>query len=143
MDLTLALDIANKAHAGQVDKLGQPYILHLLRVMLEMDTDEARVVAVLHDLVEDTCWLLEALADYGLPPDSVAALDALTRRKGEPYLPDYIERVAANPLARKVKLADLADNLSPLRRPTDANIVVRRDKYKAARKVLLAMEPTQ
>lgn len=115
MDLNKAIDIANHAHAGQFDKGGKPYILHPLRVMMAMDGDDERIVAVLHDVVEDSCWLLEALIEQGLRPDLAEAVDALTHRDGEPYMASYIERVAANPLARKVKLADLADNLSPSR----------------------------
>lgn len=115
MYLSTAIILATKAHDRQVDKLGQPYILHSLRVMQAMETEEERIVAVLHDVVEDTPLTIDDLYSYSLPQHLGAAIDALTRREGEPYLPDYITRVAANPLARKVKLADLADNLSPSR----------------------------
>lgn len=108
--LEKAIEIALKAHAGQTDKAGEPYILHPLRVMGMMATEHERVVAVLHDVLEDSDILYGELFDEGVPIELLDALDALTKRKGEDYR-TYIDRVALNPLAVKVKLADIADNL--------------------------------
>jgi (p)ppGpp synthase/HD superfamily hydrolase len=101
-----AILLAARAHRGQVDKAGEPYILHPLRVMLRLK--------VLHDVIEDTGITEESLRDQGYSEEVLGALDALTRRQGESYA-DFIERVAGNPLARRVKLADLADNLDASR----------------------------
>jgi guanosine-3',5'-bis(diphosphate) 3'-pyrophosphohydrolase len=109
--LEIALTWAIVAHAGQVDQKGQPYILHVLRVAMAMTTSEARIVAVLHDVVEDSEGLITLgvlAADFS--GDVLSAVDALTRRQGEKYT-DYILRVRRNLLARQVKLADLQDNL--------------------------------
>lgn len=80
-----AVAIAAEAHAGQVDKAGAPYILHPLRVMLSMETVEEQVVAVLHDVVEDTHWNLDALRAEGFSESVLRAVDSLTRRDGESY----------------------------------------------------------
>jgi hypothetical protein len=113
--LEQVISLAALAHSGQKDKGGQPYILHPLRVMLSLDTEEERVVAVLHDIVEDTNWTLDALA-ITFPRSIVAAVDALTKREGESYTA-FIRRVSLNPLARRVKIADLKDNLDMRRIP--------------------------
>jgi (p)ppGpp synthase/HD superfamily hydrolase len=107
-----ALSLARAAHAGQVDKLGQPYIEHPARVAARLpEADEiGRTVAWLHDVVEDTGVTLEQLAaDFG--PEVAAAVDALTRRPGEGEA--YYARVKDNPVALRVKRADIADNLDP------------------------------
>lgn len=110
-----AASIACQAHAGQSDKQGEPYIFHVMRVALACE-GEARMVALLHDVLEDTAWTLEGLFLAGLPDAVVDAVDSLTRRKayGETYAA-YIERLSHNPLAVRVKLADLADHLRPER----------------------------
>ena len=110
--LEKAIEIALKAHAGQKDKAGEPYILHPLRVMGMMETEHERVVAVLHDVLEDSDILYNDLYAKGVPINLLDSLDALTKRKAESYS-DYIERCAADPIAKAVKLADLFDNLSP------------------------------
>jgi len=102
--------LAVRAHRGQKDKAGAPYILHPLRLMLRMETDTERTVAVLHDVVEDSPYSLEKLNKAGYPPEIIEALDCLTRRENEPYA-TFIERVQTNPLALKVKTADLEDNM--------------------------------
>lgn len=104
-----AIAIAAGAHAGQVDKGGSPYILHALRVMLKVDSLEERIVAVLHDVVEDCDISLDELREEGFSEAVLAAVDALTRRSGETY-EDFIARVAQNPIGRVVKLADLEEN---------------------------------
>lgn len=110
--LARAVAIAADAHAGQRDKNGAPYILHLLRVMARMGSDEERMAAVLHDVVEDSGgrWTLQGLREAGFPARVVAAVDAISRREGEEYA-DFVVRAAGDPLARAVKLADLQDNM--------------------------------
>lgn len=109
--LERAFSIALHAHAEQVDKQGQPYFLHLVRVMLRLPDETARTVALLHDLLEDTDWDEAALRDEGFAPQIVDAVLALTRREHETYQ-QFIDRAGQNPLARRVKIADLEDNLS-------------------------------
>jgi (p)ppGpp synthase/HD superfamily hydrolase len=109
--LERAILLATQAHQGQKDKAGAPYILHPLRVMLQMSSETEMVTAVLHDVLEDTPWTLEKLREEGFPPEMLEALDCLTRRSGENY-DAFITRVAGNQLARKVKLSDLEDNLN-------------------------------
>ena len=118
MTLDDAIRVAVDAHAGQLDKAEKPYILHPLRVMMSVESpsiDSARKVAVIHDIVEDSEWTVEALeAKFGLTTDEQAALRLLTHGDHEDYAA-YIERVATNPLARAVKTADLRDNLDVTR----------------------------
>ncbi len=114
--LEKAIRIAVNAHAGQTDKAGAPYILHVLRVMLQMDDERSMIVAVLHDVIEDTACTLDTLRREGFPEDILIALDHLTRRQSESY-PDFISRVARHPLALKVKRADLEDNMNTDRLP--------------------------
>ena len=129
-----------KAHQGQVypTPSGEPFILHPLRVMLQVEADIERIVAVLHDVAEDTAYTLDDLHRLGYPDEAIEALDRLTRRDGEPY-EAYIGRVAGNPIARRVKLADLADNLANHRRlePTAQNRA-RVERYERAQARLLA-----
>jgi len=108
--LEKAIGIALEAHRGQTDRGGHPYILHPLRLMTRMRTDEARIVAVLHDVVEDSDWTLEKLRAAGFSEEVVSGVDALTKRQGETY-DEQVSRAAAHPLAREVKLADLEDNM--------------------------------
>lgn len=108
--LERAIAIATEAHQGQRDKAGQPYILHPLRLMQRLSDDEARIVAVLHDVVEDSPWSLDQLRGEGFSAAVIAAIDGLSRREGEGY-EAFIERLLPDPLARRVKLADLADNM--------------------------------
>jgi (p)ppGpp synthase/HD superfamily hydrolase len=138
--LERAIEIAVRAHAGQVyparDGERGPYVLHLFRVMLGVEGWEARTVAVLHDIIEDTPMTIEQLRDEGIPERVVDAVVALTHLEGDTY-EAYIEALAANDLARQVKLADLADNLATNRLlpPSDAN-AARIARYESARKRL-------
>jgi len=136
--LERAIAIAAAAHAGQVDKAGQPYILHPLRVMLRVLSDHERIAAVLHDVVEDTDVTLQQLVAEGFPPQVVAAVDALTKLPGESRL-QAAQRAAANTIARQVKLADNAENmdLSRIEHPTERDFA-RVEEYKAVRAILLA-----
>ena len=114
--LEKAIEIAARAHAGQVDKAGSPYILHPLRLMLQMTQMPERIAAVLHDVVEDTSIRLDDLHQAGFSDAIVTAVDALTKRAGEDRLTAAV-RAAANPIARRVKLADVADNMDLRRIP--------------------------
>ena len=107
-----ALRIAAEAHEGQKDKSGLPYILHPLRVMMSVDGEEARIVGVLHDVIEDTRVTADDLRREGFGEAVVAAVLCVTHRKDEPYA-DYVVRCKGNEVARRVKLADLADNSRP------------------------------
>lgn len=115
--LERAIALAAQAHAGQIDKAGAPYILHPLRVMLRLDTPEGMQAAVLHDVLEDTSVTVDALRDAGFSESVIEAVEALTRRPDETYAA-FIDRVKAHPVARRIKLADLEDNLD-LRRLAD------------------------
>lgn len=140
--LERAIVIAATAHQGQVDKAGQPYILHPLRLMLAVTTVEERMAAVLHDVVEDTAVTLEELASAGFPQAVLDAVLALTKTEGESRIA-AAHRAAANPIARRVKLADVADNMD-LRRisqPTEADYA-RLKVYEQVRAILLASEPS-
>ncbi|MBN1517092.1 HD domain-containing protein [Candidatus Sumerlaeota bacterium] len=108
--LDKAIQIAAKAHEGQMDRQGQPYILHPLRVMLHMQTNEGRIAAVLHDVVEDSTTTLDDLRQAGFTEFVVQAVDAVSRRDGEDYM-DFVKRSAQNPLGKQIKLADLHDNM--------------------------------
>lgn len=104
-----AIAIAARAHAGVLDKHGEPYILHPLRVMLRIADPLARIVAVLHDVVEDTSVTFDDLRAAGFGPDVLDALKLVTHEKSTPYV-DYVIAAKANPIAKAVKLADLEDN---------------------------------
>lgn len=112
-DLSRAIEIAAKAHRGQVDKAGEPYIRHVINVIVACNTDEEEIVAALHDVVEDTAVTLEDLQAEGFSNSVLEAVEAITRQPGERYF-DYIRRLKQNPLAREVKFHDLLDNLSRL-----------------------------
>lgn len=115
--LSRAIAIAAIAHQNQRDKADAPYILHPLRLMLRGQTPLEQIVAVLHDVVEDSEWTLPQLAAEGFPPTVIAALDCLTRRPQERY-DEFIDRVLTNPLATKVKRFDLEDNMALTRLAT-------------------------
>jgi (p)ppGpp synthase/HD superfamily hydrolase len=141
MTLERAIEIAAQVHTGQVDKAGQPYILHPLRLMLAVSSTEARMAAVLHDVVEDSegAVTLETLRAEGFSGDVVAAVEALTKRKDEENEYEaFIRRLAPNPLAREVKLADLRDNsdLSRIAAPTERD----RERIKKYRRAIAYLE---
>lgn len=115
-DLQRAIEIAVAAHRGQVRKGGTPYILHPLRLMLAVESDEERIAAVLHDVVEDTEVTLRDLAQEGFSAAVLDALSLLTHDDDQDYM-DYIEEIKTNPLARAVKLADLKDNTNVFELP--------------------------
>ena len=108
--LKKAIALATKAHHGQFDKGGHPYIGHPLRVMNQGNSDEEKIVGVLHDSVEDSDLTLEDLKAEGFDRPIIEAVDAITKREGE-STPDYLQRVMDNPIALKVKIADMTDNM--------------------------------
>ena len=113
MNLDTAISTAVDAHYNQKDKGGEPYILHPLRVMLEMDTHEEMMVAIMHDVLEDNKhYTIEGLRARGFSERILQAVMALTRMKEESYQ-EFIARACRDPLARKVKAADIEDNLRP------------------------------
>ena len=136
--LEKAIQCAVKAHAGQKDKAGAPYILHPLRIMMKMDNQAGMIAAMLHDVVEDSSVTLSDLRAEGFSEEVIAAVDHLTRREGEAY-EIFINRLRHNPLAVKVKLADLEDNMDIRRieNVTERDIE-RIQKYQTAREKLSA-----
>lgn len=114
MNQNKALEIAYKAHIGQLDKGGSPYILHPVRVALHCQTEDEKIVALLHDVVEDTSITFEDLKAEGVDDRLLEALKCLTKEEGEDYKA-FIERVSTNRLATKVKIQDLKDNMDVTR----------------------------
>ena len=107
-----AIQVARRAHEGQLDKSGRPYLGHPLRVMGALRDEHERMAAVLHDVVEDTTVTLDDLTEAGCPPPVLAAIAAISKQPGEDQ-ESYLARVASNPIALAVKLADIEDNMSP------------------------------
>jgi (p)ppGpp synthase/HD superfamily hydrolase len=134
--LERAIEIAAAAHAGASDKAGHPYILHPLRVLLAVESIEERMAAALHDVVEDTTWTIEQLGAEGFSVEVLDAVAALTKRPGESRL-DAAHRAAANPIALRVKLADVTDNmdLSRIARPSERD-EARLAEYRAVKAYL-------
>ena len=139
IDVAAARALATKAHEGQIDNAGLPDITPPERVASRMENPEAQVIGCLHDTVEDTPITLRDIeATFG--PETAAAVDAISRRDGEPWS-DYLERVAANPMARQVKISDLIDNSNLSRIPhVTLKDVERQKKYNKALKKLLEEE---
>ncbi len=135
--LNQAIEIAHTAHEGQVDKGGQPYIGHPLRVMNNVETVEEKIVAVLHDSVEDSDLTLEDLKVAGFSKEIIEAIDAITKRKGE-KCNDYLKRVMDNSLALRVKIADMTDNMdiSRMDNPTNRD----RERIKIYRKNIIKLQ---
>ena len=144
--LERAITIATEAHAGVLDKAGAPYIEHPLRVMRAQTSDVARIVAVLHDVVEDhPDWSPDRLRAEGFSDEVLAALDAVTKREDERGSDEgcfrFVRRAAAHPIGRAVKLADLRDNADITRfgSPTDEDRA-RVEKYRRGIAILEALE---
>lgn len=118
-----AIAIAAQAHQDQKDRAGLPYILHPLRVMEQMDKENEKIAATLHDVVESTSWTLEQLKTAGFSKEVLKIVECLTRDDEEPYQ-TYIDRVSDDCVATKIKLADLEDNMDLRRLPelTDDNL---------------------
>ena len=135
-NIEAAKALATKAHEGQTDKAGLPYITHPERVASRLNAPEAQVVGWLHDTVEDTPLTIDDIREQ-FGPETAAAVDAISKRDGETWS-DYIDRVAANPIARQVKISDLIDNSNLSRIPyVTLKDVERQKKYNKALKRLL------
>ena len=134
-ELTIkAMNLAYEAHHGQYDKGDVPYIFHPIHLAEGMDDEVSTCVALLHDTVEDTDVTLEQLAQ-AFPKEVVDAVALLTHAEGVDYF-DYVRGIRQNPIAVKVKLADLQHNGDPERICNQGNQEKRREKYAAARKIL-------
>lgn len=135
--LEQAISLAAKQHEGQVDKANAPYILHPLRVMLNVPTIEHKIVAVLHDILEDTETTIEDLYQFGFQEHIIDAIVALTKKQGETRL-EAAQRARQNPIAHVVKLADINDNmdLSRIQSPTVKDFE-RLKEYQQVRDLLL------
>lgn len=137
--LEKAIAIAVQAHAGQLDKSGAPYILHPLRVMFGVSSEVEQIVAVLHDVVEDSEWTFEQLRAEGFSESVLAALDCVTKRENEDYF-DFIDRIKVNPLAIAVKISDLHDNMKLARIPNPTERDFQRiRKYEKALAILISV----
>jgi (p)ppGpp synthase/HD superfamily hydrolase len=129
---SIAKEIATRAHQGQLDKADQSYITHPEFVAGQVTGDEAKAVAWLHDVVEDTNITFDDLRAAGLSEAVIEAVNAITKRDNEDY-ETYLERVATNPLAKAVKLADLTHNMDTSRlKIVDDKTRARLEKYKVA-----------
>lgn len=143
MDLQLekCIEFARKAHEGQKDKGGNDYIEHPLRLMHSVSSTEEKITAILHDILEDTCYTigdLKRLLD--ISDEAADALRLLTRKRGENYM-DYIEKLSHNPLAVAVKVADLKDNMNLKRLSVVTEQDLKRcEKYRQALEVLVGLE---
>ena len=130
------MKLAYNAHHGQVDKSGVPYIFHPFHLAEQMDTEEEVVTALLHDVLEDTGITVEQIKAIGIGDEVIDALLLLTHDKSIDYM-EYIERLKLNPLARKVKMADLIHNMDPTRIECENDSTRRRqEKYKKAYRIL-------
>ena len=132
-----ALKLCFKAHEGQVDKSGLPYVHHPLHLAEQMDDEESTIVALLHDVVEDTDYTLKDLKEMGFGDAVIEAIDIMTHRPEVPYM-DYVKEIAKNSIARKVKLADLNHNcdLTRLNHEPTSKDLERVEKYKKAKELL-------
>ena len=131
-----AMKIAYKAHKDQVDKSGLPYVFHPFHLAEQMDDEVTTVVALLHDVVEDSDITMVDLKEAGFSQEELQALELLTHKTTDSYM-EYIEKLSDNPIARTVKLADLAHNsdLSRLDQVTEKDIK-RAEKYNRAMEFL-------
>ena len=126
-DLTKAISIATSAHKNQVDKGGKSYIEHPMRVMKQMTSDAARIVAVLHDVIEDSDYSFDDLVAAGFSEEIVSAIVVLIKKKEVSYK-NYLRGIKTNPIAVAVKLADLQDNMDLTRLPTITEKDIERQK---------------
>ena len=128
----IALELAVEKHKNQTDKAGNPYILHPLHVMENVNSKEGKIVAILHDIIEDTDITEDYLLKIGLSKRIVDAVVALTRSEDMDYQ-EYIKNLSPNPLAKEVKLADLEHNMDLKRLPTlEEKDLERNRKYQIA-----------
>ena len=111
-----AIILATKSHLGQRQRNGEPYILHPLRVMMAVSDENEKIAAILHDVVEDSDITLDDLIPAGFSPEVIELVRLLTHENGKSY-EAYIERLRPNPSARRIKIADLQDNMNVRRLP--------------------------
>lgn len=136
--LERAIEIATQAHQGQFDKAGRDYIGHPLRVMEMGKSKNEKIVGVLHDVIEDTDWTFEKLAEEGFSQEIISALRCVTKLSENENYDDFIDRVKKNPLAVAVKINDLTDNMDIRRLPYLSDKDVKRlKKYLKAYKRLI------
>ncbi|WP_438349963.1 HD domain-containing protein [Paenibacillus sp. FA6] len=135
-DIELAILIALKAHKGQHDKGGNPYILHPIAVMNRVETIEEKIVAVLHDVIEDTQVTFEQLREQGFSEEIIEAIHLLTRSEKDSY-EKFIEKTIKNRISRNVKIADIKENmnLTRIKEPTEIDYK-RLEKYRKALELL-------
>lgn len=139
--LSKAIELAIEAHAGQLDTHnGRPYIEHPFRVMIAGSTLQEKITGILHDVIEDTDWTLEQLSKEGFPDTIIDAVDAMSRRDNESY-DEYLLRLQKNPIAVRVKINDLTDNMD-IRRWNEIQYhdLARLQKYLEAYKLLTKNE---
>ena len=134
MNLAKAIEIAASAHSTQKDKGGSPYILHPIRVMMSLNTEEEKIVGVLHDVVEDSAdWDFDRLREEGFAEDIISALKSVTKQSDAENYEAFIERAGRNQIGRNVKIADIKDNLDVTRiGPLKEKDLLRINKYKNA-----------
>lgn len=137
-----AIGLATSFHQGQVDKSGVPYIFHPLRVMLRFTDPIEQAAAVLHDVVEDTVVSLSYLSAQGFPPQVIHLVDLLTRRVDEPYM-EYLERVASDLAAIRIKIADVEDNMPRRERPLPIEYGDLKKRYEKSLRFLKAHKISQ
>ena len=131
-----ALCLCFEAHKNQLDKSGLPYVFHPFHLAEQMVDEDATVVALLHDVVEDTPYTLADLEKLGFSPQVIEAIRLMTHERGVPYM-QYVAKIRENPIARKVKLADLRHNSDLTRLDhVDERALVRAEKYRNAIKLL-------
>ncbi|MBR2937854.1 MAG: bifunctional (p)ppGpp synthetase/guanosine-3',5'-bis(diphosphate) 3'-pyrophosphohydrolase [Oscillospiraceae bacterium] len=131
-----ALKLCFEAHKDQTDKSGLPYVFHPFHLAEQMETEETTVVALLHDVVEDTEYTLEDLAAMGFGEPVIKALGLLTHDDSTEYM-DYVRAIKEDPIAKAVKLADLRHNSDLSRMDTvDEKVLKRREKYLKAMALL-------
>ena len=137
MNIERAIQIAVAAHAGIKDKGGKPYILHPIKVMMRVETEEEQIVAILHDVVEDTDWTFDALRNEGFSETVIEALETVTKQSEDEDYEDFIKRSLRNDIGRKVKIADLLENLDVTRIGELSEKDIKRiNKYKKALQTL-------
>ena len=137
MNIERAIQIAVAAHAGIKDKGGKPYILHPIKVMMRVETEEEQIVAILHDVVEDTDWTFDALRNEGFSETVIEALETVTKQSEDEDYEDFIKRSLRNDIGRKVKIADLRENLDVTRIGKLSEKDIKRiNKYNRALKTL-------
>lgn len=138
-DTKKAMKLCFEAHKDQTDKSALPYVFHPIHLAEQMEDEDTTIVALLHDVVEDTHYTLEDLKNMGFSRAVTDAIRLMTHEEGVPYM-DYVAKIKENPLARAVKLADLKHNSDLTRLDTvDEKAIKRKEKY--AQAIALLQEP--